>query len=485
MITSAVFHYGRATREADMNVDPSIFKTYDIRGTCPDQLTPNIAYALGRAYATHLIRKRSGNTLRVVVGGDMRHSTPELKEAYIRALIESGISVDDAGTVSTPTLYFACGYFGYDGGVQVSASHNPKDWNGFKMTEKFGRPISKHSGIAEMHALVETDAFAPLMGVAHHGKYGTRTGIMDALITDHIAFANPDKTRMPLMKIAIDTGNGMGSSDMEALFANVPANIVWLNNTLDGSFPAHEADPMVAHNNIQLQETIREEQCDLGIASDGDGDRYFFFDETGAVIPQEILRGLMAEMILRENPGATIVYDVRPGRITRELIENAGGIPKMAPVGHSLIKESMLESDAPFGGESSGHFFFRLPYGTFEAPVVLVLLFLRWIAEHPGRVSDAITAYRRYVNSGEINTKLPDRETGLRVLEVLKKKFDDAEHHTLDGLTVEYPDFWFNVRLSNTGGATLRCILEARDEETMVRKRDEILAYIVSEVESF
>ena len=465
-----------------MKVEPSIFKTYDIRGTCPDQLTPQVAFALGRAYATHLIRKHTGNTLRVIVGGDMRHSTPELKEAFIRALIESGISVDDAGIVSTPTLYFACGYFGYDGGVQVSASHNPKEWNGFKMTEKFGRPISKHTGIADMQVMVEGDSFVPLLEPQHHGKRGARAGIMDAVVADHIAFANPEKTALPRLKIAIDTGNGMGSQDMKALFAKMPAEITWLNDTLDGSFPAHEADPMVAHNNVDLQKTIREKSSDLGIAADGDGDRYFFFDETGAMIPQEILRGLMAEMILRDNPGATIVYDVRPGRITRELIENAGGTPKMAPVGHSLIKESMLESDAPFGGESSGHFFFRLPYGTFEAPIVLVLLVLRWLAEHPGPVSKAIDAYRRYVNSGEINTKLPDRETGLRILESLKVKYHDAEHHTLDGLTVEYPDFWFNVRLSNTGGATLRCILEARDTETMTRKRDEVLAYIVSEI---
>jgi len=465
-----------------MKVDASIFKTYDIRGTYPDQLNTGIAYALGRAYATHLIRKNTGNVLRVAVGGDMRHSTPELKDAYIRALLESGISVDDVGVVSTPTLYFSVGYFGHDGGVQVSASHNPKEWNGFKMTETFGRPISKHSGITEMQQMVESDTFAPLVKKAHQGLLRTKSGVVEDLIADQTGFGNPEHRVLPKLKVAIDCGNGMGSVDMKALFATQQHTVRWLNETPDGGFPAHEADPMVAHNNVELQETIRAEMCDLGIAADGDGDRYFFFDETGAMIPQEIVRGLMAEMILRDNPGATIVYDVRPGRITRELIEGAGGIPKMAPVGHSLIKESMLESDAPFGGESSGHFFFRLPYGTFEAPVVLVLFFLRWLAEHPGPVSKAIGAYRRYVNSGEINTKLPDRETGLRILESLKQKYHDAEHHTLDGLTVEYPEFWFNTRLSNTGGATLRLILEARDEETMSRTRDEVLAYIVSEI---
>jgi phosphomannomutase len=465
-----------------MKVDASIFKTYDIRGAYPDQLNADTAYALGRAYATHLIRKNIGNVLKVAVGGDMRHSTPELKEAYIRALIESGISVDDVGVVSTPTLYSACAYSGYDGGVQVSASHNPKEWNGFKMTEKFARPISKHTGIAEMQRMVETDSFAPLVEAPHRARLTVKADVLGTLVRDHVAFGNPEKKALPPLSVAIDSGNGMGSVDMKALFATLPHTVHWLNETPDGSFPAHEADPMVAHNNLELQAAIREKKCDLGIAADGDGDRYFFFDETGTMIPQEILRGLMAEMILRDNPGATIVYDVRPGRITRELIENAGGIPKMAPVGHSLIKESMLESDAPFGGESSGHFFFRLPYGTFEAPIVLVLYVLRWLSEHPTPVSKAIDAYRRYVNSGEINTKLPDRETGIRIMDALKEKYHDAEHHTLDGLTVEYPEFWFNTRLSNTGGATLRLILEARDEETMSRMRDEVLAYIVSEI---
>ncbi len=464
-----------------MNIDSSIFKAYDVRGTYPDQLNTDVAYALGRAYATLLIRKHTGNVLHVAVGGDMRASTPELKEAFIRGVLESGVSVDDVGILSTPSLYFATAFYGYDGGVQVSASHNPAEWNGFKFVSKFGRPISKNSGIMDMLQMVESDSFVPIDS-AHAGQLQKRDGVIEALVADHLKLGNPENIALPKRKIAIDCGSGMASSDMRPFFAALGIDIIWLNETPDGTFPAHEADPMVAHNNLQLQEAIRTHACDFGIASDGDGDRYFFFDETGAMIPQEIVRGLMAEMILRDNPGATIVYDVRPGRITRELIERAGGIPKMAPVGHSLIKESMLESQSPFGGESSGHFFYALPYGTFEAPIVLVSNVLRWLAEHPGPVSKSIATYRTYVNSGEINTKLPNRETGERILQSLRTKYHDAEHHTLDGLTVEYPDFWFNARLGNTGGATLRLILEAREEATMSRMRDEVLAYIVAEI---
>ena len=250
-----------------------------------------------------------------------------------------------------------------------------------------------------------------------------------------------------------------------------------MNFEPDGSFPAHEADPMIEKNTLALREKIVAEKCDLGIAPDGDGDRYFFFDEKGELVPQAVLRGIMAQIELCLNPNAVVAYDIRPGRITKDMIDELHGKAVISPVGHSLIKELMIKENAVFGGESSGHYFYKLPYGTFEAPMILVLKFLQFVSEQNKPLFEIVAPLKRYANSGEINIKLADKQQAAAKIEMIKNKFADGQQIFIDGITVEYPDYWFNLRTSNTE-ALIRFTIEAKDFETMQKKRDEIIALL-------
>lgn len=460
-----------------MRVEPSIFKAYDIRGTYPAQINADVAYAIGRAFAALLAAEQhEGSTLRVAVGRDMRLSSPELTERLIAGLSESGVDVENIGLVSTPTFYFGVAHSGYDGGVQVSASHNPKEWNGFKLVRKNAKPVSGKNGILAMREMIENDTFPTAPD--RPGTYRERNDILAAEIEEQISHAPSHGPERPL-KIAIDPASAMGALDMHAFFENSPHQLIWLNDVLDGTFPAHPADPMVPENLAQLKKAVIENNCDLGIASDGDGDRYFFIDEKGNVLPQEIQRGIISQLELKKHPGATIVYDARPGRITKDMVEASGGKGVLAPVGHSLIKEIMLAEDSVFGAESSGHYFFKLPYGTFEAPLVLVSEFLEWLSAKKLSLSELVAPYKRYSNSGEINTRLADRDAGTAVIERIKKQYEDGQQSFIDGLSVEYPDYWFNVRLSNTE-PLIRFIVEAKNEAMMAKERDRLLAMIMN-----
>ena len=260
------------------------------------------------------------------------------------------------------------------------------------------------------------------------------------------------------------------------MFKNLKCNLIILNEKLDGTFPIHQPDPLAEENLKMLQKAVLENKADLGIGPDGDGDRYFFIDEKGEIVRQEILRGIMAQIALKENPGATVCYDIRPGRITKDMIEEAGGKASVTRVGHSLIKEQMLKENAVFGGESSGHYFYKFMYGTFEAPIVLTLKFLEYLSEQNIPLSEVIAPYRKYFHSGEINTKVPDVKAKI---EEIKQKYSDGQQSFLDGITIEYPDYWFNVRPSNTE-PLLRLNLEARSKELMDQKRDEVLSVMKS-----
>lgn len=456
-----------------MDVEP-IFKAYDIRGIYPTDVNTEVAYALGRAYAEFLRETSPKKSLRVAVGRDMRASSPELKGALIEGILDDGVNVEDFGMVSTPTFYFGVAYFKYDGGVQVSASHNPKEWNGFKLVRERAIPITKPTGMERIREAIEKRAFA--RGALPHPR-GSARARSDILETEVEEFTKNVGARSRSFTIAIDPANGMGGPDMRAFFKVLPDKILWMNEMPDGTFPSHPPDPLVPENLVPLKRKVLEEGCDLGIASDGDGDRYFFVDEKGEVAPPEILRGIIAAIELDRYPGARIVYDVRPGKITRDMVEEGGGVPVLAPVGHSLIKEKMLVEDAVFGAESSGHYFYKLPYGTFEAPFLLLSTFLSFFAEQGKPLSEIVAPLKKYSNSGEINTRLASREAGAATLEEIKHRYADGVQSSLDGLSVEYPSYWFNVRLSNTE-PLIRCILEARDEGTMMRERDRLMEII-------
>ncbi len=446
-------------------MNPGIFKAYDIRGVYPEEIDEQAVRNIARGFAALLQAENPGKKLKVAVGMDMRLSSPNLKEEAIEGLIESGADADDLGLVSTPTFYFGTAYYGYDGGLQISASHNPKQYNGVKLVRRGAGPVSKDSGIFAIRDMIVGGKLPP--PATAPGRRGERLDAVDEEVVAELAFAAASAPHK--FKIVIDAANGMGALDMAALFRHLPGEIVEMNFALDGTFPAHEADPLKPENVKDLCARVAAEHADLGIATDGDGDRIFIVDGKGEIMPPHILRGVMAQIELKDNPGATVAYDIRPGRITADMIAELGGKPVITPVGHSLIKEMMIKEGAIFGGESSGHFFYAMPFGTFEAPMVLVAKFLAWLSEQNKPLSAAIAPYKRYAHSGEINFKLKDRAAIEAKIEEIKTKFADGKQIYIDGVTVEYPDYWFNVRASNTE-PLLRLTVEARNQEVLNRE---------------
>jgi len=454
-----------------MYIDTSIFKAYDIRGIYPDNLNEDLAEKVGRAYS-HLLRKEiKDKDINIVVGNDMRLSSPSLKERLILGLTASGINVVDVGLVTTPTFYFSVGYYGYDGGIQVSASHNPKEYNGFKLVRKNAYPVGGDTGLYEMRDMIIKNDFKDN---EHEGKIEKKGGVVEEEV--RVQSKGIDISKIKQFKIVADSGNGMGALDLNAVFGTLHCDLQRQYFELDGTFPNHVPDPLKEENLEWLKNAVIEKKADLGIATDGDGDRWFFVDEKGETVPQPILRGLMAQIELKDNPGATVCYDIRPGKITKEMIEEVGGKASVTKVGHSLIKKQMLEEGAIFGGESSGHYFYKLPYGTFEAPIILLLKFLKHISEQGKPVSEIIFPYKKYFHSGEINSEVADKDAKMKLIEEIHS---DGTISKLDGISIEFEDYWFNVRSSNTE-SLLRFQVEAKTEKLMKEKRDEILKLIRS-----
>ncbi len=455
----------------DMKIDPTIFKAYDIRGVYPDSLNEEVAFRIARAFSEIIRRENPGKKPAVVVSYDARLSSPKLLPKIFEGLTFSGIDVCDIGLSSTPTFYFAVSYWNYDGGIQISASHNPPQWNGFKLVRARAVPISGEKGIYEIRDMVIKNVFSE---ISERGTVHRKEKVVDEVV--EYMKRKVDLESIKPFKVVADPANAMGALDLEAVFKVLPCNLVRMNFNLDGNFPSHQPDPFKEENLVPLQKRVKSEKADLGIATDGDGDRYFFVDENGEVIRQEILRGIMAQLALKDNPGATVCYDIRPGRITKEMIDAVGGKSVMTKVGHSLIKEKMLEVDAVFGGESSGHYFYKFPFGTFEAPILLTLKFLEYLSISGKTLSQTIAPYRKYFHSGEINSEVKDKEAKMREI---AEKYKDGNVWFLDGVSVDYPDFWFNVRPSNTE-SLLRLNLEAVSRKLMEQKRDEVLSLIRS-----
>ena len=454
-----------------MNINPSIFKAYDIRGIYQKDFDNYFAYQLGLAYIAlrHNDADVIGKKMQIVVGADMRLSSPELKKSLIAGLIAGGANVIDIGLCSTPTFYFAVANFSYDGGLMISASHNPAEWNGFKLVRAKAVPISGDTG---MEFLKEKILSGSLSEASSQGTIIERYNVLFEQVNRDLQ--SVDLGKIKPLKIVADTANGMGGQYLEALFNYLPCELIKMNFPLDGSFPAHEADPIKAENVADLEQMVLSEQADLGIAVDGDGDRVFFVDNLGKVIDQSIIRGLLAKLFLTDKPGAKIGYDVRPGKITFDLIVKHGGAPVTTRVGHSLIKEQMLSEGIYFAGESSGHFFLNMDIGCFEVPMVVILKLLLEFSSSDKDVATQIEPYQKYFNSGEINSDVRDKE---KIFKALEEKYSDAEISKLDGLTITYPDWWFNVRASNTENK-MRLNLEAIRQGIMEEKRDEVLGTI-------
>jgi len=445
------------------------FKAYDIRGLYPDEINDDIAYKVGRGFATILQKENPKQQLTVVVSRDMRPSSEQLQKNLIKGLTDSGLDVVDIGLNTTPTFYFGVSYYQHDGGIQITASHNPSEYNGFKLARSKARPLGEGTGMEELREIVSTENF---INTQNKGKVEKFTQTLKDQVKEALKQANIKKIKP--FKIVVDAGNSVGALDMKAIFEHLPCELIPLYFELDGTFPNHDADPLKPENLIDLQQEVENHNADLGIALDGDGDRMFFIDEKGDEVPQSILRGIMAQIALKENPGETVCYDIRPGKITQDMIDEVGGEAVITKVGHSLIKAKMEEVNAVFGGESSGHYFYKFNYGTFDMPLVLLVKFLQYISEQNKPVSEIIKPYKKYFHSGEINSTVEDKEA---VMKKLTEIYNDGEISHLDGVTITFDDYWFNVRPSNTE-PKLRLNLEAVSQEIMEKKRDEILKII-------
>ncbi len=449
-----------------------IFKAYDIRGIYGSELTEDIAYKTARSLAQLIAAEQGGKQLNLVVGADMRLSSPSLKAAVIQGILDEGCNVIDVGLVSTPAFYFGVAKYGYDGGLMVSASHNPPQYNGLKMVRAGGVPVSKDTGILTLRDAVAANTTYGTTKTG--GIVTTRNDVVTNDVAEAVAFATTNAIKP--FKIVADAANAMGATYLRELFKQLPCELIEMNFDLDGTFPAHEADPFKEENNHSLMQRVLAEKADLGIATDGDGDRIFFVDNEGQMIEPAMVRGIMAQLFLEQFPGSTICYDIRPGRITRDMIEQYGGTPCVTKVGHSLIKEQALKLGAVFAGESSGHFFVKLPHGTFEAPCIVTLRLLQFFSRSTATVADQIRPLRKYFHSGEINSTVQDKTA---IMEKIKSTYGPTATATseLDGITIEYPDYWFNVRASNTE-ALLRLNLEATSAALRDAKTTELLNLI-------
>ncbi len=454
-----------------MHVESSIFKAYDIRGTYPDHLNEESAYAIGRGIATLFIQENPGKTLTLGVGGDMRKHTAVLREQLIKGLTDTGIHVVDLGLVSTPTYYFGVAYNGYDGGVQITASHNGKEYNGFKVVRKHAVALGGKTGIEAIRDIILNDAFSPI--VETPATVTSQEGTTQKAVAEYIAYAKGFAPK-PL-KVVIDPAHAMGIVDCDMLFPHSKCEVVKMNFELDGDFPAHEADPLKPENTVDLQAKVVAEGADLGISFDGDADRVFIIDEKGERLPSPILYTILAHIEHEENPGQPLAYEIRLGNLVEEEFKHVHLV--QTPVGHSLIKGEMLKQDALFGGEISGHYFFKTPWGTFEAPILLIIKFLNWLSSQDQPLSYLAAQYKRYISSGEINTKVASREEVNQKVAEITEKYQDGKQIKIDGIKVSYPTYWFSVRASNTE-PLIRLIVEAKDQAVMEAKRDELLKII-------
>ena len=437
-------------------MDPKIFKAYDIRGIYPDQIDEQAIYKISKAFYKFLVNETGKQKLKIGIGRDMRLSSPSLVKNAIKGLVDSGADVIDFGLASTPVFYYGVGKYECDGGMQISASHNPKEYNGIKMVRKDSYPISLEDGLDIIRDLALKEKKE--IEITNQNVSIIRKDITEEFIDYSLKFYN--FTIKPL-KIVADTANSMGAPDLELLFKKIPCELIKMNFELDGTFPNHEANPLVEENIEDLKKRVIEEKADLGIATDGDNDRIFFVDEKGNAIEPGIIRGIIAKEVLKHNPNSKICYDIRPGMITKDMIIENGGTPIITRVGHSLIKKQAIEEKSPFSGESSGHYFFQTDYGFFEMPIVVALILLNEVSKQ--KASELIKPLQKYHHSGEINFKVEDKDEKMKLLE---QEFNDGKISWLDGISIEYEDFWFNVRPSNTE-SLLRLNLEARTKEIM------------------
>ena len=451
-----------------MNEDiPNIFKAYDIRGLVDTELSPDFAFAVGLAFARFLEMKREPST--VIIGEDMRPSSPELAEAFSAGVTSNGTDVIRIGLASTDLLYFAAGSKNLPGAM-FTASHNPAAYNGIKLCLSGARPIGKETGLQTIEKFVRQG-----MPVAMRpAGVETHEDLLQAY-ADHLHKLVSFKGNSRL-KIVIDAGNGMAGFTAPAIFDRLGAEIIPLYFELDGNFPNHEANPIDPANIRDLQKAVLAERADIGLAFDGDADRCFLVDEKGETVDPSLLTALIASRELAKNPGATIIHSLISSRTVVEVINELGGVPVRSRVGHSYIKALMEETGAVFGGEHSGHFYFK-DFWRADSGALAALHALAALGESDQTISQLLAPFKRYVASGEVNSQVADSAEVLKAIREKYAALSEFEIDELDGLTVSTKDWWFNVRASNTE-PLLRLNVEADTAVHMAAHRDELLALI-------
>jgi phosphomannomutase len=443
----------------------SAFKAYDVRGVVPDELDAEGAYRLGRAYVAAF------EPSTVAVGHDMRLTSPELAQAVAEGAADQGADVVQLGEIGTEMLYFAVGEYGYEGGIQVTASHNPSRYNGMKIVRRGALPVGGDTGLEQIKALSTGELPAS-------GRRGTITQ-RDVYREFHdrvLRFVDADALR-PL-KVVLDGSNGMAGPMIGPLIERLPIEAIPYHLDPDGSFPSGEPNPLLEENRGFIIDRVREHGADLGIAWDGDADRCFFIDDGGEFVPGDLITALIAQVMLERHPGAAIVYDLRASWAVRDTVTAAGGRPLENRVGHAFIKARIRKEDAVFAGEVSGHYYFKDFYWC-DTGIVPALVLLELLSRSGGRLSQLLAPFReRYFISGEINSTVQD--VPLKLQELKERYRDSALRIShMDGVSFEFEDWHFNVRPSNTE-PLLRLNLEALSQRTMEERRDEVLALITS-----
>lgn len=440
-----------------------IFKAYDIRGLYPDELDEAIARKIGSGFI-HLLNAR-----RIVVGRDMRLSSPSLSEAFVGGAMSAGSLVTDIGMSSAPLLYYAIIEGKFDGGAMVTASHLPGEMNGFKLCREEAIPLSGDRGLPALERLVRENLSAP-QSHASAGSY-QKLDMVDKYVNELGRFVHSPRP----LRVVVDAGNGMAGLEVPLLFRRFPVwTLIPMYTEPDGRFPHHIANPLIPSTTRELQDRVVKERADIGVAFDGDADRCGFIDEKGDRIPEDLVTALIAEFFLTRQPGATILYDLRSSRTVPQAITRLGGKGIRCRVGHAFIKAQMREENALFAGELSGHYYYR-DMGFTDNGIVTMIQMLNLLSSKNEPLSRLVRPLNEYYSTGEMNMQVEDKEA---ILAALEAKYSDAAKDHLDGLTVEYESWWFNLRPSNTE-PVVRLNLEANDRETMEEKKSEVLGIIL------
>jgi phosphomannomutase len=451
-----------------MSINPSIFKAYDVRGLYPSEVNEEAARQIGRGFVSYLQAKR------IAVSRDMRLSSPSIAAAFIEGARAQGADVVDYGMLGTDMLYYAVARDKHDGGAQITASHNPKEYNGIKMVRKEAFPLSGDAGIGDIRDMIVS---GQLPKEASKPGGLSEQHVLDDYVKHVMSFIDPAIIKP--FNVVLDAGNGIAGMVAPHLFKNLPCRTTTLCFEVDGTFPNHEANPLIEENRRDIVERVKQEKADIGIAWDGDADRVFFIDGTGEFVAGDFVTALLAEAFLIKHPGAKVVYDVRASYAVKDIVAQYGGTALMNRVGHAFFKRRMREENAIFGGEVTGHYYFRDNFYA-DNGFIPALLILELMSRKGKTLAELLDPLRqKYFISGEINTRVSDMGVAQEKMDGLAAMYTEGRVYTMDGVSAEFDDWHFNVRASNTE-PLLRLNLEAETPDKMEQKRDEVLAFIRS-----